>query len=269
MSDASREHPAAARPAETPGRTFAVAAAVCVVCSLAVSTTAVLLRPLREAHLARERNASILAVLSTIPGLRAAVGSIDAADLEARVIDLETGATVPDVDPADWDPLAAAADPQASVSLPSRRDLAGLGRRERWATVYALRDDESEGDGLRLVLLPVRGSGFQSMLYGYLALDADLDTVLGLSFYEHGETPGLGSLITDPAWLLQWHGKRARDDAGALQLGVAMGPAEPGDPHQVDGLSGATWTGDGVTNLLRFWLGDDGYGPFLERLDER
>jgi Na+-transporting NADH:ubiquinone oxidoreductase subunit C len=251
--------------AETPGHTLLVAALVCLVCSVLVSGTAVLLRPIRDAHLARERNAYILTVLESIPGLAAEVGEIDAADLEARVIDLETGELVPDVDPSEWDALGAAADPEQSVALPDARDPAGLGRREHWATVYVLRDP-GDLERVRLVVLPVRGQGFQSMVHGYLALDADLSTVLGLTFYQQKETPGLGALITDPSWLAQWHGKRARDDSGALRLKVAHGPAAPGAVHEVDGISGATWTGDGVTNLLRFWLGDDGYGPFLRRL---
>jgi Na+-transporting NADH:ubiquinone oxidoreductase subunit C len=117
--------------------------------------------------------------------------------------------------------------------------------------------------------LPVYGTGYISTLRGYLALDADLNTIRGLSFYEHAETPGLGSEIENPRWRELWVGKRARDAAGALRLGVARGAVDPDSPDAdflVDGISGATRTGVGVTNLLRFWLGPDGFGPFLERL---
>ncbi|NNL65750.1 MAG: FMN-binding protein, partial [Myxococcales bacterium] len=99
--------------------------------------------------------------------------------------------------------------------------------------------------------------------------DADTQTVRGLDFYEHGETPGLGSEIQNPAWRALWPGKRVRDAEGRVRLGVARGPIDPRSAdaaHQVDGISGATKTGEGVTHLLRFWLGPDGFGPYLERV---
>ena len=91
----------------------------------------------------------------------------------------------------------------------------------------------------------------------------------GLTFYEHGETPGLGARIDDPAWKDLWMGKRVRDDAGALRIGVArqaVPSASPDAPFLVDGIVGATWTSSGVDALVRFWMGEDGYGPFLEKL---
>jgi Na+-transporting NADH:ubiquinone oxidoreductase subunit C len=122
---------------------------------------------------------------------------------------------------------------------------------------------------VRLIVLPVHGSGYVSTLYGHLALDSDGRTIRGLDFYEHAETPGLGSEIETPAWRALWPGKLTRDASGALRVGVAKGKVDPDGPdaaYQVDGITGATRTGIGVTNLLRFWLGPDGYGPYLERL---
>jgi Na+-transporting NADH:ubiquinone oxidoreductase subunit C len=109
------------------------------------------------------------------------------------------------------------------------------------------------------------------MLYGYLGLFDDMNTVAGLTFYEHTETPGLGALIDDPEWKNQWRGK-AVWDGPVLMLGVGAGRIEPGSPeakYQVDGLTGATWTAQGVTNLLHYWLGEGGYGPYLEKLKQR
>jgi Na+-transporting NADH:ubiquinone oxidoreductase subunit C len=128
---------------------------------------------------------------------------------------------------------------------------------------YAVRQ---EGD-LRLLILPVSGEGYQSTLYGYLALDGDLNTIQALSFYEQGETPGLGAQVEDPAWQAQWKGKRVRDTGGTMRVRVAGGDAQT--EFEVDGISGATYTSDGVTNLLRFWLGPDGFGPYLERIQRK
>ena len=86
------------------------------------------------------------------------------------------------------------------------------------------------------------------------------------SAQQHGLPP---VQIDNPRWRERWVGKLARDASGTLRLGVARGavdPDAPAAPFLVDGISGATRTGVGVTNLLRFWLGPDGFGPFLERL---
>ena len=162
---------------------------------------------------------------------------------------------------------AARFDARRAVRDPAR-DLAQIKRRARHAVVYLVRRDGR----LRLVILPVHGRGFGSMIYGYLGLSGDTRTVIGLSFYEHGETPGLGALIDDRDWLGRWRGKTVWDDDGKPALAIASGVVDPTAPdahHRVDGLTGATWTSRGVTNLLHFWLGEDGFGPFLRRLRER
>jgi Na+-transporting NADH:ubiquinone oxidoreductase subunit C len=166
---------------------------------------------------------------------------------DARMVDLATGAYVN-------------RDPGTSSELPPTRDHAGLGSREDVATVFELRD----GGALKLVILSVRGVGYQSMLKGYLALKADLNTVAALTFYEQDETPGMGARIGEEAWQALWPGKQLADAGGVIRIEVVKGPGA--DVHQVDGISGATRTGNGVTSLLRFWLGPDGYGPYLDRL---
>jgi Na+-transporting NADH:ubiquinone oxidoreductase subunit C len=119
------------------------------------------------------------------------------------------------------------------------------------------------------VVLPVHGYGLWSTMYGFLALEADLDTVSGLRFFEHAETPGLGGEVDNPRWQAQWSGKRLFDEAGEFALQVLKGRVPEGAPdaqHKVDGLSGATITTRGVDNLVRFWVGEQAYGPFLARL---
>lgn len=252
-------------PAESPLRAILVAGIVCAVCSAAISLAVTLLRPWQEVNRAREREARIEQIVASVPGLGRMLGPLSAEQIEAQVVDLATGRIVEGVDPDRFDARAASRDPSQSVALPTERDLAGIGRRANRAVVYLVR----AGGRLRLVVLPVHGAGYVSEIRGYLALDADTDTVQGLSFYEQSETPGLGAEIDAPAWRAQWAGKRVRDASGALRIGVSRGPVDPASPDaafQVDGISGATRTGHAVTNLLRFWLGPDGFGPFLSRL---
>ena len=101
-------------------------------------------------------------------------------------------------------------------------------------------------------------------MYGYLALEPDANTVVGLRFYEHGETPGLGGEIDDERWLRNWTGKRIYGASGEPLIGVVKGAGR--SVHEVDGITGATLTGEGVTNLLRYWLGRHGFEPYLSRL---
>jgi len=256
-------------PAREPGagplRTAGVAVAVCLVCSALVSTTAVYLRPLQEANRERERQERIRDIVARQPGLGELFSDVSDSSVAARVVELETGEWADWIDPASYDQQRAALDPLQSDALPPERDLAGIGRRARYATVYLVR----RGERLVLVILPVHGQGYASTLRGFLALPPEGDSVRALAFHEHAETPGLGAEIEDPDWLAEWVGKRVRDEQGRVRLGVAADVADPDAPdypYTVDGITGATRTGEGVTNLLRFWLGDDGFGPFLERI---
>lgn len=223
-----------ALPNDSPVKTVGIAFLVALVCSLIVSVTAVTLRPLQEANRLAERVARVLEISGEgVP--------------DARLVDLATGSYVD-------------RDPGRSTELPADRDPAGLGSREDVATVFELRDDGE----LRLVILPVRGTGYQSTLKGYLALEADLNTVAALTFYEQGETPGMGARVAEDTWQALWPGKQVADAEGVIRIEVVKGAGS--GLHEVDGISGATRTSSGVTNLVRFWLGPDGYGPYLERL---
>lgn len=250
------------RPADGPLRTLAVAACVSLVCAGMVSTTAVLLRPLQEANRDRERQRHITALVSRLPGIETLLRGEEAPEIESQVIELGTGAVVRSIDPASYDARTAALDPQLSIELTAEQDIALIQRRARYATVHLLR----HAGALQMVILPVHGSGYDSQLYGFLALEGDGNTVVALSFFEHEETPGLGAEIDNEAWRAAWLGKKVHDAEGRLRIGVAVGrvPADsPDAAFHVDGISGATETGAGVSNLLRFWLGEHGYGPFL------
>ena len=143
-------------------------------------------------------------------------------------------------------------------------DVLTNGRESRWAGYFDIDWPEDEK-----IILPVHGRGLFSMLYGFLALEGDLSTVSGITFYEQGETAGLGGEITNPRWQQIWKGKEAFGETGELRLTAVKGTVDPASPdavHQVDGLSGATMTTRSVDNLVKFWLGAEGYGPLLERL---
>jgi Na+-transporting NADH:ubiquinone oxidoreductase subunit C len=245
---------------DDPVKTVAITLAVALAGSVLVAGSAVLLRPLQQANKEAERRAHIAEIVQQLP-------ADEEIQVEARVVDLDTGEYVPSIDPALYDQRRAAKDPDQSVEILDEDDIAGLGRRARFATVYLVLETGEP----RLVILPVRGRGFGSMLCGYLGLSGDMETVAGLTFYEHAETPGLGALIDSPDWKNQWRGK-AVWDGPVLMLGVGAGRIEPGSleaKYQVDGLTGATWTAQGVTNLLHYWLGEHGYGPYLENLKQQ
>ena len=249
-----------ALPNDSRPKTLLVALLVALVCATAVSVTAVLLKPVREANLGRERQARLVQMVADVPGLADILRGTGANTLETVVIDLDAGTIAPGIDPASFDARAAAADPETSIALSREEDIAGIGRRPNLAPVHFVRDDNT----LVLIILPVYGSGYQSTIRAYLALEGDRNTVAALNIYEQGETPGLGSRITDPAWQALWPGHLIADEDGTIRITVARGAAT--DPFEVDAIAGATRSTTGVTNMLRFWLGERGFGPFLARL---
>lgn len=253
------------------GRTLLVATGVCVVCSVLVSAAAVGLKPRQERNKRLDRTRNILLAA----GLLDVDQQVDATELEAlfrqidaRVIDLDTGEFVPGADAGEFDVRRAARDPETSRPIEADKDLAGIKRRPNHQVVYFV----GSADSPSRIVLPVYGKGLWSTMWGLIALDRDLVTVKSFAFFEHGETPGLGGEVDRPSWKALWVGKEAFDADGNPCLEVVKGKVPPGSAaanHQVDGLSGATLTGRGVTRLLRFWLGDQGYGPFLEKLKAR
>lgn len=248
---------------DNPLKAMLTAVAVAVVCALLVSYSAVTLRPFYIANLEAERQARLESILTALPE---DMGEVTVKRVEPRVVELNSGVYADSVDAATYDVQRAAADPNQSIAIPPDRDLAGIKRRADHAVVFILRDVDRT---IRALILPVYGSGYQSTLYGFLALSADTNSVLGLKFYEQNDTPGIGARIQDPKWEALWPGKAVYDAAGELRLGVARGKVSPSADdaaYMVDGVSGATRTSLGVNGLVRFWLGDFGFGPYLERV---
>jgi Na+-transporting NADH:ubiquinone oxidoreductase subunit C len=252
---------------ESTARTLIVAFVVSLVASVFVAGSAIYLKPVQQQNRLLDKQRSILAIAGIGDATLSAgeVQSLFARRIEAQIVDLTTGEVDTRLDPAAFDALKAAKDPKTSVELPGGEDIALIKRREQFTTVYRLLKDDGSGE-LEALILPVRGYGLWSTLYGFLALKPDLNTVVGLGFYQHGETPGLGGEVDNPKWKALWPGKTLFDDEGRPAIRIVKGGAAQGAAHQVDALAGATLTSKGVNHLLTFWLGEQGFGPYLDRL---
>ncbi|MCY4244238.1 MAG: Na(+)-translocating NADH-quinone reductase subunit C [Gammaproteobacteria bacterium] len=247
---------------DSTAKTVIVTVGLCLVCSVIVSVSAVTLKPRQIYNKELDLQKNILEVAGLTDESQSVAERLR--QVEARVVDLASGAFA-DLDAAGFDQRQAARDPARSVTIAPPDDLAGIGRRARRATVYFVRGGDG---GIRRLILPVHGYGLWGTLYGFVSLQPDADTVYRLKFYEHKETPGLGGEVDNPGWRRQWHGKKIFSGDGAVGIEVATGVFDHSAPearHKVDGLSGASITSRGVTNLFRYWMGDHGFGPFLSR----
>lgn len=119
------------------------------------------------------------------------------------------------------------------------------------------------------IAIPIEGKGLWSTLYGYLAIENDLNTVRGITFYKHGETPGLGGEIEKPWFQDNFIGKKIFGENGEIRsITVIKGKVseviakDAEKSYYVDGISGATITSRGVTTLLKNWL--QIYEPFFK-----
>ncbi len=252
---------------ESIGRTLLVAGGVALVCSLIVSSTVYWLRPIQLAYRSLDQNFAIIVAA----GLAAPDATLPDSEvverflrLESRLIDLDSGtyAEQSSLTAQTYDFQAAADNPAQSREISKVEDIAGLGRRPDLMPVYILRT----GETIDRVVLPIYGRGMWSTIYGYLCIEGDLLTVATVHFYEHGETPGIGDRIQDPAWIARWVGKRIYADDGTLTLRVGTGGVGSGAFAPVDAITGATVTVTAVDKFVRYWLGDAAYGPFLANL---
>jgi Na+-transporting NADH:ubiquinone oxidoreductase subunit C len=155
---------------------------------------------------------------------------------------------------------------QNGVKIENPKFNPGEQKRQKVSKVYFIKG--RKGDEIENIVLPIYGKGLWGTLWGYLALESDLETIQGINFYNHKETPGLGGEVDNPSWKRQWEGKKLYDPQGEPAALVFKGSAPAGNPYAVDGLSGATITSRGVTNFVRYWASDDGFKPFLEKLKQ-
>lgn len=277
--------------------TFIVATAVCLVCSFLVAGAAVVLKPLQDKNKERDIMMNIIRVAGLKDRDIEAFDSVEdcfKTNFDDRLILLETGEDGvelarkflelgDDVEDAEviakFDQYKAAIDARKdgdkrlySRKLASSEDIAGLDTVEKISHVYLFKGSKGDSGEYEKYIFPVRGKGLWSILYGFVSVEPDFQTISGLTYYTHGETPGLGGEVDNPSWKSQWdlkenkrgvvEGKQIYDDQQAVKISVVKGKAS--SEFEVDGLAGATITSNGVTNMMKFWFGPEGFGPYIK-----
>ena len=253
-------------------RTLLVTVLLCLVCSILVAGSAVTLRDRQNQNQANDMRRSVLQAAGMYDAEKTVEEQFE--NIQVRIANIEEGrfATEEELnslkaagfDPANFDQRKASRNPDFSKTLKGSEDIASIKRLTRFSSVYVIEKD-GQIDSL---VLPIHGYGLWSTLYGFIALESDLNTIAGFGFYDHAETPGLGGEVDNETWKAKWQEKHVYDEQGDVAIRVVKGHAEEGNPYQVDGLSGATLTSVGVTNLVQFWMGDTGFGKLLSNLKQ-
>lgn len=253
---------------ESAGKTLSVAAILCGVCSVLVAGSVVILRPLQVINSDLDQKKNIL----MSAGLFESKDTIDSVYKEfvtPVVVDLSTGEVQTNIDAEKFNQDKADKDPQYVEEISKSQDFANIKRRSRLQKVYLIKKDNQ----IDQVVFHVYGKGLWSTMKAFLSVDRDGSTIRGFNYYAHGETPGLGGEIENPQWIAQWKGKKLYDDSGEYhpKTRVVKGKVNPQDPnaaYQIDGLSGATLTSNGVEGTFRYWLSDNGHKSFLSKIRE-
>lgn len=252
-------------------KTLLVAILLCLVCSVIVAGAAVSLRGKQNENKANDKRSAVLQAANLYEEGKPVADQFKS-KITARIVNVAEGRFATDAELQEireagftvenFDQKKSSKAPELSRALAGSEDPASIKRLEKYATVYMVQD----GDNIEKIVLPVHGYGLWSTLYGFIALEGDMNTIVGFGFYSHAETPGLGGEVDNPKWKSQWIGKEIYDDEGNVAITVMKAQAEQGNPYQVDGLSGATLTSRGVHNLVRFWVGDQAFGSLLTKL---
>lgn len=244
------------------------AAVVCLVCSVLVSGAAVALKDRQDENKVLDQKSKVLSVAGVLPeGKDASADEIQKLydeNVTPRLVDLTTG-DFAEGDAATYDQVKATKDPATSRAL--ERNKAQVPRVPKLGLVYQI-GKGGKGGKIEMYVLPIVGKGLWSTMFGFLAVANDANTIKGITYVSHGETPGLGGEVDNLGWKALWVGRRIYDAKGNVAIQVIKGQAGPPEtaPHKVDGLSGATITSNGVTFMMQLWLGADGYGPFLKKI---
>ncbi len=247
----------------SPSRTLVVAISVIFLCSLMVSSAVSILRPIQTAQKAPEQFNNILLAA----GLGSAEGKADVTlfqQVETRILELNKSELVSHINEQGYDYRQFIDDPNATTPINKKDDLAQLGRRPKHMPIYWIHSSNSKAK----LVLPIYGKGMWSVIHAYISLEQDLNTIVKFQFYDLAETPGIGDKILDQTWLDSWQGKQLYDLKGDLAFNISS-KADSNDRElsrfQVDSITGATKTVDAVANLIVYWFGENGYGPFLAK----
>tara|TARA_B110000003_G_scaffold69598_1_gene70907 strand:+ start:2182 stop:2955 length:774 start_codon:yes stop_codon:yes gene_type:complete len=247
-------------------KTLGVAFVICLVCSLVVSFAAVNLRDLQKENATNNQSIKILQAAKIYDS--SVDVKIQFSKLEMKYVDFNSGKILDSYENfviEDYDQLKSTRNPNLSTSLSASEDIAIIKNRENVGKFFIVRNEDSSIDKL---ILPIRGYGLWGTLYGYMAIEEDFNTVAGLEFYDHKETPGLGAEVDNPKWKAIWPGKKIYEN-NEVKLAVMKGKVETDDAnidYKVDGLSGATLTSRGVTNMITYWFGESGYAKLFKEL---
>jgi Na+-transporting NADH:ubiquinone oxidoreductase subunit C len=244
---------------ETPIKTIGFVFLVCLVCAALVSVAAISLKPLQQANKLLDKQTKILEASGLLEKAGTDIVGTYNKYVVAKMIDLDSGKII-EGNTDIFDERADARDAAKSSKLTN--DTAGINRRANRAVVYLVNNEQGQ---LNTLVLPIVGSGLWDLMYGYIGLAPDLNTVRSLIYSDLKETPGLGAEVLNPKWKALWPGKQIYNESGEVAIKVIKGGAKTGDVHGVDALSGATLTSNGVQNTLHFWLGEQGYGPFITK----
>ncbi|TLF46101.1 Na(+)-translocating NADH-quinone reductase subunit C [Halomonas urmiana] len=240
-----------------------VAFALSLVCAVIVSTAAVALRSKQQFNQELDRKTNILEVAQLYESGMDVNETFESV-ITPRVVDLRSGEYTDEFDPSTYEGFQARRDPAASRTLSGEKDIAGLTRQEHYSTVYLVGDP----DDPEQIILPIRGQGLWGLMRGFLSVEGDGNTIVGITYYEHAETPGLGGEVNNPRWQAQWEGKEIFDESGELAPAIRLVKGGASGENEVDALSGATLTSRGVTNMLQFWLSPEGFGNYLASFRE-
>lgn len=249
-------------------KTLIVVVSLCLVCAIVVATAAVQLRPTQQANKKLDSQVNILRSVGLVEGSAPAttIAELFGKHIETRLVNLQTGEIDASCDVQCAENFDYRKSLKEGKALAQADDVASIRRISELAPVYLTYDDNRN---LKAIVLPVHGYGLWSTMHAFLALETDGNTIIGMNYYEQGETPGLGGEIENPRWKAQFVGKQLTNEAGELALTILKpGNADPESAHQVDGLSGATLTANGVQNTFTFWIGNSGFGPFLAKVRE-
>jgi Na+-transporting NADH:ubiquinone oxidoreductase subunit C len=244
---------------ETPIKTIGFVFLVCLVCAALVSVAAISLKPLQQANKLLDKQTKILEASGLLEKAGTDIVGTYNEFVVAKMIDLDSGAII-EGNTDIFDERADARNSAKSSKLTN--DTAGINRRANRAVIYLVNNEQGQ---LNTLVLPIVGSGLWDLMYGYIGLAPDLNTVRSLIYSDLKETPGLGAEVLNPKWKALWPGKKIYNDSDEVAIKVIKGGAKAGDVHGVDALSGATLTSNGVQNTLHFWLGEQGYGPFITK----
>ena len=257
-----------------------LAVVLCVVCSLVVSTAAVGLKSLQDKNVALDRKVNLLQVTGFEDlGSAKEINALFDERFDVEIIDLETGEpalkeamdalnkagkkmTSEEETLDKYSQVWASKSKKKSVSdqLSKDEDIIQIKYREKFSHVYIMKSESGE---VEKYVFPVRGYGLWSMMKGFLAVEPDLKTIAGLTFYEQAETPGLGGEIKSAKFKAQWPGKQIYGEEGNVRVQVVK--AAPDDEYSIDALTGATITSNGVSKMMKYWLGDEGFGPYIKK----